>query len=136
MNKKSVEVDSDWTTTGSGKIRLLKEGIVHVQISPGFLQTPDHAFENLKVAQSFCHTVQRCVLLDLRGAHPLPKETRLVYSDHASLKYFYGLAIVVKTDLISQLMANVYMKVSRRPFPMRLCFDYEEGKNWLRSISK
>ena len=126
--------DSEWIQTASGKVRLLKEGIVHVHINPGHLQTPENAAENLQAAQSFCHTVQRCVILDLRGARPLTPVTRAVYSDKAIAKYFCGLAIVVKTDKISQLMANVYTKVSGKPFPMRLCFDFEEGKNWLRKI--
>ncbi len=135
-DKKRVLTDSEWVLTASGKIRLLKEGFVHVQINPGHLQTPENAKENLKLAQSHCHTVKLCVVLDLRGARPLPPETRAIYSDREMLKYFRGLAMVVKTDKISQLMANVYMKVSGTPIPMRLCFDFEEGKNWLRKLHR
>ena len=127
--------DTDWVQTASGKVRLLKEGIIHVVINAGHLQTPDNAAENLRTAQAHCHTIQRCVILDLRGARPLTPDTRAVYSDKAIAKYFRGLAIVVKTDKISQLMANVYMKVSGKPFPMRLCFDFEEGKIPLSGIS-
>ena len=134
MLKRTLAADTEWIFTSSGKIRLLKEGIIHVHINPGHLQTPENAHENLGVAKTHCHTVQRCVLLDLRGAKPLPKETRAVYSDRDIAKYFIGLALIVKTDKISQLMANIYMKVSGKPFPMRLCFDFEEGKNWLRKL--
>jgi hypothetical protein len=134
MNKPTVIKDSAWVTTSSGKIRLLKEGLVHVKINEGQLQTPENAKENLEVAMSFCTDQRRCVVLDLRGARPLPKETRAVYSDHGIAKSFKGIAMVVKTDKISQLMANVYMKVAGLPFPVKLCFDYEEGKNWLLKI--
>ncbi len=132
--KKTTTRDSEWVATASGKIRLLQEGIVHVHINPGHLQTPDNARENLAAAMFFCQEATRCVVLDLRGARPLPKETRAVYSDPMLAQYFKGLAMVVKTDRISQLMANVYMHVARLPFPIRLCFDFEEGKNWLRKI--
>ena len=134
MLKRTLVADTEWIFTSSGKIRLLKEGIIHVHINPGHLQTPENAHENLGVAKTHCHTVQRRVLLDLRGAKPLLKETRAVYSDPDIAKYFNGLALVVKTDKISQLMANIYMKVSGKPFPMRLCFDFEEGKNWLSKL--
>jgi hypothetical protein len=134
MDRK-ILADTDWVYTASGKVRLLREGIVHVHINPGHLQTPDNARENLAAASAHCHTVQRCVILDLRGARPLTPDTRAVYSERDIAKYFCGLAIVVKTDKISQLMANVYMKVSGKPFPMRLCFDFEEGKNWLRKLT-
>lgn len=133
MHKDQLQ-DTEWIPTASGKVRLLKEGIIHVVINPGHLQTPENAAENLQTAQVHCHTVQRCVILDLRGARPLTPDARAVYSDITIAKYFRGLAIVVKTDKISQLMANVYMKVSGKPFPMRLCFDFEEGKSWLRKI--
>jgi hypothetical protein len=134
MIQKKLSLDSEWVETASGKVRLLKEGIVHVHINPGHQQTPDNARENLAAAAAHCHTIQRCVILDLRGARPLTPDTRAVYSEKYIAKYFRGLAIVVKTDKISQLMANVYMKVSGKPFPMRLCFDFEEGKNWLRKL--
>jgi len=135
MQKKLFQ-DSEWVVTASGKVRLLKEGIVHVHINPGHQQSPENAQENLLAAQAHCHTVQRCVILDLRGARPLTPDTRAIYSDRGIAKYFLGLAMVVKTDRISQLMANVYMKVSGKPIPMRLCFDFEEGKNWLQKLSK
>ncbi|MCC2679410.1 MAG: hypothetical protein K0R29_1986 [Pseudobdellovibrio sp.] len=135
MQKKLFQ-DSEWVFTASGKVRLLKEGIVHVHINPGHQQTPENAHENLQAARFHCHTIQRCVILDLRGARPLTPDTRAVYSDKDIAKYFLGLAMVVKTDRISQLMANVYMKVSGKPIPMRLCFDFEEGKNWLNKLSK
>lgn len=128
--------DSDWVFTASGKVRLLKEGIIHVHINPGHQQTPENAQENLQTAMTHCHTVKRPVILDLRGARPLTPDTRAIYSDKSIAKYFLGLALVVKTDRISQLMANVYMKVSGKPIPMRLCFDFEEGKNWLLKLSK
>lgn len=134
MEKKLFQ-DSEWVVTASGKVRLLKEGIIHVHINPGHQQTPDNARENLAAAQDHCHTIQRCVILDLRGARPLTPDTRVVYSEKEIGKYFRGLAIVVKTDKISQLMANVYMKVSGKPFPMRLCFDFEEGKSWLLKLA-
>ena len=132
--KKIASRDSAWIITASGKIRLLQEGIVHVHINPGHPQTPENARENLEVAMSFCQKGPRCVVLDLRGALPLSKETRAVYSDPKMSEFFRGLAMVVKTDRISQLMANVYMQVARMPFPIRLCFDFEEGTNWLKKI--
>ena len=102
MLKRTLVADTEWIFTSSGKIRLLKEGIIHVHINPGHLQTPENAHENLGVAKTHCHTVQRRVLLDLRGAKPLPKETRAVYSDRDIAKYFIGLALVVKTDKINK----------------------------------
>ncbi|MGZ3691618.1 MAG: DUF7793 family protein [Pseudobdellovibrio sp.] len=132
--KKLNTRDSAWIVTASGKIRLLQEGIVHVHVNPGHLQTIENAHENLTVAMALCQDTLRCVVLDIRGARPLPKEVRAIYSNPKMAQYFKGLAIVVKTDKISQLMANVYMKVARLPFPMRLCFDFQEGTNWLKKI--
>ena len=46
-------------------------------------------------------------------------------------KSYKALALIVSSDKVSRLMANIYMHVARLPFPMRLCLEIEEAKEWL-----
>ena len=129
----SSDFDSDWVLTASGRIRLLKSGIIHVEIKTDHTQTPEDARDNLRVASSFCLNRTRGVLLDLRGTNPLSIETRTVYMHPDMAKSFKALALVVSSDKMSRLMGNIYMLLARLPFPMRLCFDTAEAKSWLKN---
>lgn len=128
------EIGSPWITTASGRIRLLKNGFVHVEIKTGHEQTPDNAKENLEVAMAYCKEDKRAVLLDIRGTHPLSPETRLIYMNPEMSNSFTALALVVSSDRMSRLMANIYMLLAKLPFPMRLCFEIEEAQAWLHKF--
>ena len=125
------ETESDWIHTVTARIRLRADGYIHVEISAARDQLPEDAAENLGIAASFCKERRRCVILDIRGTNPLPPETRLIYMDPEMGKSYKALALVVSSDKVSRLMANIYMLVARLPFPMRLCLDVEEASAWL-----
>ena len=125
------ETESDWIHTATARIRLRADRHIHVEISAARDQLPEDAIENLGIAATFCKERRRCVILDLRGTNPLPAETRLVYMDPVMGKSYKELALVVSSDKVSRLMANIYMLVARLPFPMRLCLDVEEARAWL-----
>ena len=128
------ENETDWTHTETARIRLRGDGLIHVEISTTRSQTPADAVENLAVAASFCKEKRRGVVLDLRGTNPLLPETRKVFMDPEMGKSYKALALIVSSDKVSRLMANIYMHIARLPFPMRLCLDIEEAKEWLYSF--
>lgn len=129
----SSDFDSDWVLTASGRIRLLKSGIIQVEIKTDHTQTPEDARDNLRIATGYCLNQTRAVLLDLRGTDPLSVETRTVYMHPDMAKSFKALALVVSSDKMSRLMGNIYMLVARLPFPMRLFNATEDAKSWLKN---
>lgn len=131
---KPIGVDSEWIKTASGRLRLRADGLIHVEIQSGYEQTPNDAHENLRVAMNYCTAEKRGVLLDFRGTNPLKPETRLVYMDPKMADSFKALALVVGSDKMLRLMANVYMLMARLPFPMRLCLDVDEARDWLQKF--
>ncbi len=126
-----TEADVKWTSTAAGRVALRGDGVVWVEIKPGFDQTPDHAQENLQVAGSFCTLAPRPILVDLRGAMVLTQETRAVYSDLSIAQTFSKLGMVVLRDPISLMMINMYMQVATLPMPMRVFSDFDKAVGWL-----
>ena len=131
---KSIETETNWAYTETAKIRLRADGFIHVEISTLRDQSPQDAVENLGLASSFCTEKRRGVILDLRGTNPLLPETRKIYVDPQMANSYRALALIVSSDKVSRLMANIYMHVARLPFPMRLFLDIEEAKEWLNGF--
>jgi hypothetical protein len=131
-----MEKHTDWIYTETARLRLREDGLIHVEISAEKAQQPSDAVDNLTVASSFCRDKRRGVILDLRGTSPLPAETRKVYMDPVMGQSYKALALVVSSDKVSRLMANIYMLVARLPFPMRLCLTLEEASEWLHTFDK
>lgn len=83
---------------------------------------------------SFCERERRGLLVDLRGALPLEPDSRAVYSQRAIANHFYAIAMVINVDLISRIMANVYMQVARLPIRMKVFADFQAALDWLKAI--
>lgn len=132
----AFDSDSEWKITESGKIRRLKEGLIHVEISPGWEQSPENAEENLRISGEFCEHKPLPVLLDLRGTKPLPPRTRTIYVAPEIAKTYSAIAMITSADSMSRLMANVYMLTARMPIPVKLFHDLEDGKKWLQQFVK
>jgi hypothetical protein len=124
----------NWIMTPVARACVREDGIVYVEITPGCEQTPESARHNLNSAFKLCGGIKRPIIVDLRGAVPLDRATRQVYTGQDIAENFTGLAIMTMSDPVNRLMANVYLNVARLPIPTRTFSDIERAVVWLKSL--
>lgn len=124
----------DWKFTPVGRVGLRPDGIVSVEITPDVEQIPETAKANLQAAIETAGGKRRPILLDLRGALPLSRVTRKVYTSKEVGKSFTGIALIIHMDVVSRSMANLYLHVAKLSIPTKIFSDYDEALAWLKKL--
>ena len=123
------------TSLRTAEIHLREDGIVHVKIRKGIVQTMDDARLNLDTAVALRGGQKRPILIDLRVAEPLETVIRHHYSGTKLSEWFDGLALVVSGSPFGRMMGNIYLKVAKPYVPIRLFEDPDVASSWLREIA-
>ena len=122
---------SEVVRTNCAEMRMLRNKILYVRITPGHEQSLDDAFENLAAARRFCHTVKIPVIMDIRGV-PRPSNGVLQTYGRPDLADFpLCMAFIADMNYLSQSLINLYFKLSGPIYPMKMCFTTDEAIHWL-----
>lgn len=98
--------------TRSASIELHPRGCLIVRPRRGFVQTLEHARENVDTCVEMSNGKKRLpVLIDLTSAEPLPAEVRHYYADEGLVENFTAVGLLVEASPLGRMMGNVFFRM-------------------------
>lgn len=111
------------------------EGFVHIDFKPVHNHGIEQARTVVDVHNQLAAGDPVCILADLQstisGAN---REARAYYTTAEASKYKKGMAMVVRTP-IQKVLGNVFVGMSRPPYPTKIFTSTEDALGWLREIA-
>ena len=120
--------------TGTGKVQLYKNGIMHQTYNKGVeLSKQDSAKELEIYRKEFCNDTRRPILVELDDIKSVSRESRRIYSSEDTAKYLSAAALLVGNP-VSRIMGNFYQGINKTAMPVKLFTSTEEAISWLKTF--
>jgi hypothetical protein len=126
-----AEEDRTWiVSTRAAKIRLRRDGIIHVVGLPGIELSQADARAIIAALVRISQGKKHPVLVDIRQAKTVDREAR---QDLTASTAPTAVALVVASP-VSQVIGNSFMGLNRAVIPLRLFTSEAEAVEWLKGF--
>jgi len=116
-----------------GEISLREEGIINARVFPNSKIT-------LKDAQNFFHTIElltnkdvHASIIDITNISGLDKDARTFMVDTCNEWGTTAGVAFVSNSVVSRLIGNLFLTVSKLDYPIRIFKDSGKAKYWAKS---
>lgn len=120
--------------TSTIKIFIDEEGIFHHDCVEGSVHQLEDARENVRISLELAKGKKYPLLVNLTGIKYSSREARNYYSGYETGKFISHAAMLVE-DPVSQLMGNIFMKIQRTAFAIKLFTKREKALDWLKNYN-
>jgi hypothetical protein len=126
--------DHQVITTRTLTLSMREDGILYGVALPDSQQTLEDAQKNLQVALSLADGRRVPFLLDIRSTGTLSREARMYYAGEEGAQAVKGLAMVADSAF-TRVVGNLFIRLAKANFPVRLFTSPDEATAWLRGMS-
>jgi len=112
--------------------RLRDDGILHGVARPERVQSLEDARVNLEAASRLTQGMPVPLLLDIRNTGTLSRAAREHYAGEHGARVITGLAFIADSAF-TRVVGNLFIRVAKAHYPVRLFADEERAVRWLRS---
>lgn len=116
----------------SAKIWIEEPDILWFEEKKGIHINLSDAIETIEIAKNLAGERKFLILGDIRNILSMTKEAKDFFSQKNNTSFMRCIAIIVKSSG-SKIAANLYLKVVKQDFPIRLFSSVEDAVMWLRS---
>jgi hypothetical protein len=118
--------------TGTVRFSLREDGLVHGQALPHRVQSIEDARRNTEALERLTQGVKRPLLLDIRTTGTLSREARQHYAESGG-RFITRLAFVADSAF-TRVVGNIFTRVARPHYPVRLFASEEAAMRWLKDV--
>jgi hypothetical protein len=119
--------------TGTVRFTIRPDGIVYGVALPERQQTVEDARVNLAACRDLAGHGDAPLLIDVRNTGTLSREARKIYTGEEGARTISALGFVADSAF-GRVAGNLFIRLARTRFPVRLFATEEEALRWLRSF--
>jgi predicted metal-dependent phosphoesterase TrpH len=100
---------------------------------PAENRTLEEAKQAIDEFKSLAGNKKYCFLMDITNTSPSSKEVR----DYAAAEFpkIAKAMAIISDSAFGTMMANMFFKIKKQPFPVKMFKDEAEARDWLKNIS-
>ena len=119
--------------TGTVEFRAMEKGVLRGVALPDRRQTLDDAHRNLEAARRLIGGGRAPLLMDIRTTGTLTREAREFYAGEEGARTITALAFL-GGSAFTRVVGNIFIRLAKSRFPVRLFLREEEAMQWLEKI--
>ncbi len=109
------------------------DGIIHGVALPDSQQSVEDARENVECSLGLSGGRRVPLLLDIRKTGTLTREARMFYASEEGAVAALAVALVADSAF-TRVVGNLFMRLAKPNYPVRLFASTDEAINWLRDF--
>lgn len=110
----------------------MDEGVIYGVAFPNVEVNLELAQEYAGIVAYLCEERPHSTVLDISGVTYLAKDAREWLRDHSNQAGITVSVALITNSYTSKIIGNIFLRLSRPSFPMRLFSDKEEAMRWAR----
>lgn len=117
---------------GFAKIWLDEDGIVRLVYAPGAVVTLKEAKEGGAAIIDLCQRAKKPVFIDARRLRNVDREARqFSVGEEAATPWIKAMAVLASP--ITKVLGELFNRINKPPYPIRLFTSEDEALRWLRN---